>query len=127
MSALENRKYVLQAEYDFDKDGGAVGDITLRGGGLPAGAVVTSGVVDVQTAVTSAGAPTVALAIEGAEDVLAETLKGALGVGLVDVEPDGTAANMIKTTVPRNIVATVAVAALTAGKINVALEYFITE
>lgn len=117
----------MQAELDFDKDGGAVGDIILRGDALPAGAVVTSGVVDVQTSVTSGGSATVALAIEGAADVLVSTAIASLGVGLVDVVPDGAATNMLKTTTTRNLVASVAVADLTAGKLVVALEYFITE
>ncbi len=126
-TGLETRKYVMQTEYDFDKDGGAIGDITLRGGGLPAGAVVTSGLVDVITTVTSGGSATVALAIEGTADVLAAAAVAGLGAGLVDVVPDGAATNMVKTTTTRNLVATVAVAALTAGKMVVSLEYYITE
>lgn len=124
---LENAKKVKYWEYDFSKEGGAVGDITLRGGYLPAGAIVTSGVVHVQTAVTSGGAATVALKLASAGDVLAATAKGSLTANaLIDTVPDGTAANMIRLTANAQLTATVAVAALTAGKIVVALEYVVT-
>ena len=126
MSALENRKYVLQVEYDFAKDGGAVGDITLRGGGLPAGAVITSGVIDIQTALTSGGAGQVALMVESAEDIAADAVLTSWAAGLKDTVPDGAAANMVKTTAAANVVMSVTVAALTAGKMVVCLEYFIT-
>lgn len=126
MSALENRKYVMQCEYDFAKDGGAVGDITLRGGRLPAGAVVVSGIVDVQTSVTSGGAATVALKLVAAEDVLAATAKASLAAGQVTVVPVNTGATAVKTTAPTQLVATVAVAALTAGKMVVCLDYYLT-
>jgi hypothetical protein len=128
MSALENRKYVMQCEYDFAKDGGAIGDITLRGDRLPAGAIVTGGVVHVQTAVTSAGSATVALELVGTADVLAATAKASLTLNaLISPVPDGpTAGDWIRTTAATQLVATVAVAALTAGKIVVCLEYFIT-
>lgn len=127
MSALDNRKRVLQVEYDFAKDGGAVGDITLRGGGLPAGAVVTSGVIDMQTTLASGGAATIALKVAAAGDVLAAgTLITALSSGANDVVPDGTAANMIKTTAAASVTASIGVAALTAGKLVVCLEYYIT-
>ena len=126
MSALENRKYVVQAEYDFSKDGGAVGAVALRGGALPAGAVITSGVVDVQTAVLSGGAATIAIRVENAADILAVTGKADLTVGQLDVKQDGAATNMIKTTANNGITATIGGAAITAGRFVVALEYFIT-
>lgn len=125
--SLENRKYVMQVEYDFAKEGGAVGDIDLlRGHRLPAGAVVTSGVIDIQTAFTSGGSATVALKLKTAADVLAATAVGSMGAGLKDTVPDGTAAKMIKTTAAANLVMTVAVAALTAGKAVICLEYYLT-
>lgn len=126
-SPLQNRKYVAQAGYDFAKDGGAVGDITLRGLSLPAGAVVDIGKLDVQTSLTSGGAATAALKLVNAADVLAETAMAGLAAGVKDLVPDGTAANTVKTTANTKLVLTVGTAALTAGKFVVCLEYYITD
>ena len=52
---LDSYKQLAYAEYDFAKDGGAVGDHTLRGTPLPVGAVVLGAYIDVETAVTSGG------------------------------------------------------------------------
>jgi hypothetical protein len=126
--ALENYKQVGMWEYDFAKDGGAVGDITLRGPKLPVGAIVTGeGWVKVYTAVTSDGAATVALKITTAEDVLAATGKASFTLNaLLDAVPDEAAANAITVaTAAKGVTATVATAALTAGKFVVILEYIV--
>lgn len=123
---LEASKRVAYYEYDFAVEGGAVGDITLRGPGLPAGAIITDGKIHVITAVTSGGAATAALKIESAEDVLAATAKATLAINaILDVVPVRTAATSIRVTANgKKPVMTVATAALTAGKMIVALEYF---
>lgn len=127
-SGVENYKKVAYFEYDFSSDGGAVGDISVGGAVIPAGAVITSGVIHVKTAVTSGGAATVAIKAVGANDILAATGKASLTLNaLLDTVPDGAAANMIR--VASNVTAltfTVGTAALTAGKIAVALEYVVT-
>lgn len=118
------------AEYDFAVDGGAVSAITLRGvdslgNNVPTGAVITSGYLDVLTTCTSGGSATVALSLEGAADLLT-TGSGAvanLTAGRKTVIPVATGATAVKTTVPRSIVATIATAALTAGKFRVVLYY----
>lgn len=123
---LEPAKRVAYYEYDFAKDGGAVGEITLRGPGLPEGAVVTDGKIHVKTAVTSGGSATVALHLLTAADVLTATAKASLSLNaILDVVPVRTAAtSILNTTAGTKLKATVAVAALTAGKFIVALEYF---
>lgn len=122
---LEPAKRVAYFEYDFAKDGGAVGDIALRGDRLPNDAVITSGMIHVNTAVTSDGLATVALSVLAAEDVLAATAKASLTLNaLLDTVPVGTAATAIRTTsAGLGVTMSIAVAALTAGKITVALEY----
>ena len=122
---LEPNKRVAYFEYDFAMDGGAVGDITLRGDRLPNDAVITSGMIHVNTAVTSGGSATVALKVLSAGDVLAATAKTSLTLNaLLDTVPVGTAATAVRTTsAGLGVTMTVAVAALTAGKITVALEY----
>ncbi len=127
MGGLENRKYVAYFGYDFAKDGGALGDITLRGGSLPSGAVVNNSVVDVQTALTSGGAATVAMKLKDAADVKAAAVLTSYTAGVKAGVPNGVATNAIKTTASGGVVMSIAVAALTAGKMVVALEYFITD
>ena len=116
-------------EYDFAKEGGAVGAITCRGHKLPAGAIVRGGCVDVITAVTSAGSATVALHLVGAADVLTATAKADLSLAalIVVVPVFQTAATWIRTVATTELVATVAVAALTAGKIQITLDYTIRD
>lgn len=122
---LEPAKRVAYFEYDFALDGGAIGTIALRGNRLPLGAVVTSGMIHVNTAVTSGGACTTTLGINTAVDVLASTLKGAQTLdAILDVVPVGTAATAIlAATGGLGVTMTIGVAAITAGKFTVALEY----
>lgn len=120
-----------EGEYDFAVDGGAVGSITLRsvnaaGAALPVGAVIMGGYVEVLTAVTSGGAATVAINSEGAGDmVAAAAVSGApwSTTGRKSVIPVFTGATTVKTTAARNLVATIATAALTAGKFRVVVFY----
>ena len=126
---LESSKSVAYFEFDFATHGGAVSAITVAGSRpIPSGAVITSGVIHVKTAATSGGSATVAIHALSSEDILAATAVASLSLNaLLDVVPDGAIANMIRAT--SNITAltfTVATAALTAGKIVVALEYFVT-
>lgn len=127
-----DRVKVAVGEYDFAVDGGAVGQITLRGSGalgagVPNGAVITGGYVEVDTAVTSGGAATVSIDLEGTGDIVAAAVvTGApwSTTGRKSVIPAGTGATSVKTTTgTRSIKATVAVAALTAGKFRVVLFY----
>jgi hypothetical protein len=122
---LEPTKRVAYFEYDFSVDGGAIGDIPLRGDSLPEGAVVTGGMVHVKTTCTGGASATVSLKVESAADVMAATaMAGMVTNALLDVEPDGTAAHAIRTTQNgRQVVATITTAALIAGKFVVALEY----
>lgn len=119
---------VVRARYDFAADGGAIGDITISSTGvLPAGAYITSGFVEVDTAVTGAGA-SVAVNVEGAGDIVAAAaISGApwSTTGRKSIVPAGTGATSVKTTAARSIVATVSAAALTAGAFDVVLQYVV--
>lgn len=112
--------------YDFSSDGGAIGSITLKdengvAQSIPAGAIITNAYISVQTAVTSAGSATVAFGIVGNTDAFkAATAKATLAEHYVVA-----GANDLPLTdlVPVDVVATVATAALTAGKFRVFVEY----
>lgn len=113
----------VKATYDFTVHGGAVGDIELDLK-LPAGAIVYNGFINIVTDPTSGGSATVAIKIEGAADLLAATAIASV-TGQLDTIPDGTAANVVVLTAERKLTVTVATAALTAGKMDVYLQYFI--
>jgi hypothetical protein len=127
--ALADQKGCLRATYDFSTQGGAVSTINLKGSDgldakLPSGAVISEVLIDVVTAATSGGAATVALTAQVAEDLLA-ALAVASVTGLIAGIPVGTAATSIKLTAERTITTTIAVAALTAGKFHVFIEYYL--
>ena len=117
--------------YDFDTDGGAVGAITLRGPKLPVGAVVTGGYIYNTTAMTSDGSATVSLGIlvDDVAGLKAATAYGTIGAaGPVALIQTGAAANISEiTTAERDITATIATAALTAGAFCLVLEYDIVK
>lgn len=127
-SGLESYKNVAYFEYDFGKHGGAVGDISVGGDALPAGAIITGGLVHVKTAFVGATA-TMAVKALSSEDILAATAVASLTLNaLFAVVPVPQTSNTwIRLT--SNLTAltfTVATAAFTAGKAVAALEYLIT-
>lgn len=115
-------------EYDFAIDGGGIGTISLRpigGSPLPSGAIITDSIVEVLTIPTSGGAATIAVTAEAANDIVAAAaISGApwSSLGRKAGVPV-SAATSVKTTAVRTPAAVVAVAALTAGKFRVSLEY----
>jgi hypothetical protein len=134
-----------------DSSGTASTTIAAHGLGvyLPSKAIVTNAWVDVVTTFTSAtDAATIALKIEGAGDLTAAIaisnasnvwdagLHGCLPGSYAEATVAGDsaildaarkAASYIKTTAVREITATVAVEALTAGKLNVYVEYVLSD
>ena len=111
--------------YDFAVEGGAVGDITLRGDTIPSGAIITDALIHVDTALTSGGSATVAIKTEGAADInAADAISGAPWSTTGAKRADLTATTApVKTTAARSIVATVGTAALTAGVFKVVVWY----
>lgn len=129
MGILEGtgRLKTVRGEYDFAADAGAVSTITLRGdNSIPAGAVILGGYLEVDTALTSGGAATVAVNSEGAGDLLAAAaVSGApwSTTGRKSIIPVFTGVSTVKTTVVRSLTITIAVATLTAGKFRVVVVY----
>lgn len=127
-------KRMAKATYDFATDGGAIGSIGI-GPSLPDNAVITRLWYEVLTTFTSAtDAATVALSIPTDDS---GGLKAAVAIsnganpwdaGFHDGIQDGAAANFSeKTTAERQITMDIAVEALTAGKMMVFAEYFVSE
>jgi hypothetical protein len=96
---------------------------------LPAKAIITQFYYQVLTTFTSAtDAATIALSVEGANDLvsaiaISDGSNPWDAAGTVAGIPVGTAATMVKTTVARQITATVAIEALTAGKMYIYADY----
>lgn len=127
---LGNNDHVIVTRefiYDFNIDGGAVGSISLKGGvtgaasTLPAGAIITGVRTRCLTAATSGGAATIALGITGTTDAFeaatAYTDNSYDTVGTLDFK--NPSAPVLITSADTSIVATIATAALTAGRFKV--------
>lgn len=135
MPVIEGTTRLKEAsgEYDFAVDGGAIGTITLRsasgaviGNTIPNGSVITGGYIEVDTALTSGGAATVAVTAEGAGDTLAAAaVSGApwSTTGRKSITPAFTGVTSVKTTAARGLTMTIAAATLTAGKFRVVVFY----
>lgn len=116
--------------YDFSKQGGAVGSFALKDKDgnsvkLPANALALNAFAVVRTAATSGGSATIAITLESAGDLLAATAVASFSAAAkIQGVPDfGTLADSVLTTAERTLTATVAVAALTAGKVDVYVFY----
>jgi hypothetical protein len=96
---------------------------------LPANAIVIGGFVDVNTAFTSTNSTsTVAIKVEGANDVIsAAAVSGApfstIGRKAIVPKNNTPESTSVKTTQAREVTVTVAVEALTGGKLTGYLEY----
>jgi hypothetical protein len=115
-------------EYDFAKDGGAIGTLVMRSddGAIPNGSVVLGGYIEVDTPVTSGGAATIAGQIESAGDLqAAAAVSGApwSTTGRKSIVPVFTGASSVKTTAERNLTIVIAAATLTAGKFRIVALY----
>lgn len=121
---------VAVATYDFAVDGGTIAAHGL-GVTIPDNAVIYGGWVDKITTATSASdAGTMAISVEGANDIVTATAISSGTTwdapGRLAVIPVMTAATTVKTTAAREITATIAGEAWTAGKFVVALYYVVT-
>lgn len=117
-----------KGEYDFDVDGGAESSIPLRSddGAIPIGSQILGGLIEVDTALDSAGAATAAITTEGAADTQAVAAFNAApwsSTGRKDIVPDFTGSATLKTTAARVPAVVIADAALIAGKFRVIIMY----
>ncbi len=130
-SVLHGQLGCLQAIYDFSVDGGAVGTIYLKDAFgekamLPSGALIKKVIIHVETALTSGGLATISVGSEAAADLKAATAVASYSLAAnLDGVPDGAAANIVRLTADKQIQIAVAVAALTAGKLHVFVDYVV--
>lgn len=122
------REGTARARFSFARDGGAVGDIVLKGDAIPKGAVILDSLVKVEAAPDSAGhTATIALRAEGAADLQAAKKVEEAPWSTAGAKRGAvTAASApVTTTARRSIVATVATEALTKGKFSVYVRYLL--
>jgi hypothetical protein len=120
--------------WSYADQGGAVGQVTLhdaqgRAVTLPSGAIITDCMIDVVTQPTS-GTSTATLSFdsEAAGDLKTATaVTGYTTSSRKACIPVGTAAASIKLTAQRSIKMTIASEAVTAGKVNVWVQYVLSE
>lgn len=122
--------YIAKAIYNFGVDGGAVSTITpALSVELPDNAVIVAGTVNSTTAVTSAGAATVAIGTSAGSSttaLLAATGKASFTLdAILNAVP--VFATPVKLTAKGNVTFTIGTAALTAGVIEVTLIYFVAD
>jgi hypothetical protein len=127
---IENRQAVAVGVFN---PSGVTGDRTIAAHdtmtvSIPDNAVIERIYCDVITTFTSAtDAATIALSLQGANDVKSAIAisdgSNPWDVGLEDTIQVGTVATMLKLTAARKLVATVAVEALTAGKMYCYVNY----
>lgn len=117
--------------YDFSVQGGATGTINLLDSKgvalkLPANFVITNVIIDNITNPTSTASTTdISIGINSTADLLAIIDETAFdGTGLKAGIPVGTAATAVKVTAEAAVTISFATAAVTAGKVYVALEGF---
>ena len=117
----------LKLSYDFAVDGGDVGAITLKdafgdAAYLPDNAVIVGAWVEGITDLVSGGSATVALGYTGAATALVGATAKDNAMWNVDAV---TALALSKTTQKSSVLATIATAALTAGKFDVMIHYYV--
>lgn len=132
------QQFGVKGTWDYSVSGGAAGGILplldheRRKVTLPAGAIIRDCLIDVVTAV-SAGAPTSArfsLDSKSVGDLKADSLIIAGGYTTtqrIACIPVGTTGTMIKTTSELTVNIRIGSEALTAGKLNVWLQYVLSE
>lgn len=114
------------ATYDFAVDAGGTGEIASSMT-IPDNAVITQVLIDIITAMASAGgAGTIALKANSTGDLLAAVDADTLS-GIVAGIPVSTAATAVKTTASRVLGFEIGTEDLTAGKFQVHVQYFLTE
>lgn len=108
--------------YDFAVDGGAVGNIALRGDQIPAGAYILGYKLVVDTALTSGGAATAGLGATANSDLVAATLVSGAPWSTTGSKAEVRGQTAIGDDTALQL--TVAVAALTAGAFRVIVEWY---
>jgi len=119
-----NAERTVRSTFDFAVDGNGIAAYDL-GEDLPAKAVISSAVIYVVTQLADGGSGTLALHCEDANNILTASDITGSAAGAIIAGTATYATPVAGITSACNITATVAGAALTAGKINIWIRYYI--
>jgi hypothetical protein len=123
------RPHIAVAVYDAAVDSKTEGEKTLRGDTIPAGAIITDTLLQVETALTSGGSAKVGVSVQSAGDVVANgtAISGAPWSTATPKRGAVTATSTpVATSAEKAVVAKIDTAALTAGKFRVLVTYIAT-
>ena len=124
-SLLHKNKNLVRVTWDYRVDGGAVGTIIPKDKVIiPDNAIITRTWVEGITAITSSGAATVHWHVQADQDLVAALDYNHYTAGfLYDGVSQGPASVMKKMTADRQVVFVASTTALTAGKVDMYIEY----
>jgi len=130
---IRRSQRMLRCNYDFSRDGGAVGSTNLKDSEtgqdckLPSKAIITQVLLHVITGVTSGGAATATITANSAGDLLNAAAKTTIDVAdeMSAGIPVGTAATSVVLTAERTMVWAIGTATFTAGKVEVFFFYML--
>lgn len=125
-TVLDRKLNLLRAQYDFSVDGGSQILVTPSSTVvLPDNAIITQSWVEVITAFLPATtASVISVRTEAALDVLASTAASTLSAGtIIAGASTGTAANFKKMSAERTLKVDIASASITAGKMDIYIQY----
>lgn len=121
-----NNVQVLKASWSVAQNGGAVGTLNL-GALLPANAIVVRSFLDVKTSLAGSGA-SIAISCTGSDDILGVTSESGLTMGQHDAIQTGAASVMVKNGSSASpVLLAISGAPLTAGSMNIFLEYIVSQ
>lgn len=132
-NVIKEQVRMMKGTFDFAKYGGLTGTYTLlQANGQPAvlpnKAVVVDCLLDVITAGATAASGTIAIGTgQATNDLKAALAAASYTATLIACVPVGTAATAIKMTADRTMTATIATGAITQLKVNVLVQYIISE
>lgn len=131
VSNLRNAKRTARFVYDWAVDGGVAGAIPFRGDAIPANAKIIGGRCYVVAALTSGGAATAGISSVGANDIVGNAaVAGApwsVAATHIDIIPQDTFITDIVWAAGGIPALLVAAFNLTAGKLNLWLDYIVTD
>lgn len=134
---IEDQTRDIKLTYDFSKQGGAISTINMLraatpgssgapSGTLPKNAIVMGCYIDVLTTPTGAGASIAIGTGQATNDIKTATAVASYS-GIVACSPTGSAATSIKLTADRIPTVTISGGVVTAGKINVHIQYLLSD
>ena len=126
-----NSKRIAKFQYSFAVDGGAISNITMRGGPLPAKSKVVGGRAYVVTALAGGAGAKAGISLAALNDIISTTVVGGApwnaSTTHIAITPTGLFATDIAFTAGGSPTLDISVNTLTAGQVDLWLEYIVTD